>query len=229
MFGLGKKKPNTNQVDVAEMTAVLPVDLNQAHSYVAPDPVHNDYPVKVPFGSNPYSDQIGKDLPTIKNQDAILVHYFQPPASMPPQAWYDDRNEQKIKLSRQELTKADPWQALPDNKDAVTDNPWLHTQPSNRRTSTQSPSDYRFIRPFDQRWNRNLNGLNGSMASIGKAYAVGGMGHAPDWRNTLRMEPTRWDIEQFDMSANQVPAAQPGVYVSPSAEIPSTSQYWGIR
>lgn len=227
MFGLKSRKKSHDE-QVAEMV-VLPIDLNEAHSYAAPDVAHNDYPAKEPYGKNQYADHIGQDLPTIAQQDAILNHWFRPPADRNPQEWYNDRNESELFRSRQELFQTKGWTEQSDNQDNVALNPWLSTPRSPRPTATQSPSIYRFLRPFDQNWQKTLNGMSGSMASLGKAYQVGGMQPQNRLRNTLRMEPTRWDIEQFDTSASQIPAATPAVIVSPSANWPSESQFWGIR
>lgn len=227
MFGLKKRAPTHDEK--LQETLVLPVDLNEAHSYAVPDVAHNDYPAKLPYGQAQYSDQLGTDLPTIANQDAILVHWFKPPADKNPQEWYNDRNESELFRSKQELFQTKGWSESTDNQDNVAQNPWLSTPRSPRPTSTQSPSIYRFLRPFDQRWQKTFNGMSGSMASLGKQYALGGMQPQNRLRNTLRMEPTRWDIEQFDTNAGTIPAATPAVIVSPSANWPSESQFWGIR
>lgn len=222
MFGFGKKKPADPGADVADQVLV-PVDLNAAHSYVAPGP--RDYPSPPVFGATVYATQLGTELPTLRDQDRILTHYYSPRPTDPPQAFYEDRNRGKLVMGRgQELFQTNNWQDVAE-KPADAVNPWHNTPPSTRPTSTQSPSNYRFVRPFDQRFVRTLNGEVGSMASLGRAYPVGGMAPAPNHRNTFRITPPSRDTENYDLASATTPAAQPAVYVSPQVNTPQASRW----
>jgi len=75
----------------------------------------------------------------------------------------------------------------------------------------------RFIRPFDQNWERRLSGEIGSAATLGRAYPVGGMTPMPSWRNTFRVPPPSRDTENVDLPGTVTASAVPAVYVSPAA------------
>lgn len=224
MFGLFKRrKAATDPGAATDEQFVVPVDLNAAHSFAAPSPSKNPNPPT--YGANPYAPRLGADLPTIANQDAILVHYMQPPADRAPQQWYEDRNHAKLRLGRnQELFQTRDWtEDTARQPDAV--NPWDHTPVSTRPTSTHSPSDFRFVRPFDQRMERRLNGESGSLATLGRAYPIGGMQAPRNFRNTLRIQPPSRDTENMDMPGTVTAAPVPAVYVSPQV---STERRWGL-
>lgn len=220
-FGFGKKKVDP-ATDVHEQV-IVPVDLDAAHAYTMPG--SQKYPSPPTYGANPYATQVGKDLPTIRNQDAILVHFFQPPAAGPPQFWYNDRNSEKLRIGRSEelfVTKA-PVEHAESAPDVV--NPWHSTPHNPRVTGTLAQSNYRFIRAFDQRWERTNNGNVGSMATVGRSYPVGGMVAPRNLRNTLRLEPAARDTENYDLNATQTYAPPAAVYVSPDV---NTGRRYGL-
>lgn len=217
MLGLFKRKPPKNEE--LEATIVLPIGLDDRHSYFAPGkPVEYGHPYPSPgeYGAQPYATRRGPELPPVSKQDDILIHYLQPPAAKPPQEWYDDRNQVNIALGRQEtfVTK-NPIGSVTNV--AAAANPWLSTPVSPRPTSSMSPSNYRFYRPFDQRWNRQLTGVATSLATVGQAYPVGGMQPTRTFRNTFRLAPTARDVENLDLPSKQVASVTPAVYVSPQA------------
>lgn len=211
---------------VNESTAaqqVVPIGLDDAHNYAAPGPAPF---TELPFGKVQYSDGLGKDLPTIANQDRIMVHYMQPPADQNPQAWYNDRNEDRIYRGTQEhfFTKNIPETA---EQQGAAPNPWLgSSQVQNYHFNANfMQSNYRFIRPFDQQWERtNSLGQTGSQARVAYPYAVGGMVPQNTLRNTFRLAPSARDIENMDLNSSHVAAVEPAVYVSPQTK----SSRWGL-
>lgn len=221
MLGFRRRNRAPNP-DLAE-TRIVPVGLDDAHSYVQPGPAPF---TELPFGKVQYSDGLGKDLPTIPDQDRILVHYFRPPADRNPQEWYNDRNEDRIYRGTQEhfFTKNIPETA---QSQKAEDNPWLGpTQTQNYHFNANfMQSNYRFIRPFDQRMERtNTLAQSGSQARVAYPYAVGGMQPQTHLRNTFRLAPSARDIENLDLSDSHVTAVQPAVYISPQVQ----SSRWGL-
>lgn len=88
------------------------------------------------------------------------------------------------------------------------DSPRRNPPATTRPTQTSSPSNYRFMRPFDQ-FNRpfedmvagtarHLNGEHFSMADHRRDYEILGMAPARTTRNTYRLEPTPWDENLVD-------------------------------
>lgn len=222
MFGLGKKKKAADPSMDTTAQNIVPINLNVAHSFQTP-PV-DEYPAQYDFGTPVYSDQLGHDLPSIANQDKMLVHYFQPPAADNPQAWYDDRNSDTIYRGTQEkFYTANPRTTV--SPEPMANNPWLSTPLSVRPTSTMSPSNWRFFRPYDQQWERtNSLGQTGSAAQVSFPYAVGGLQPQNILRNTFRLEPSARDIENMDLASAHVAAVTPAVYVSPQ----QSSSRWGL-
>ncbi len=202
---------------------VVPIGLDDAHNFTAPGPAPF---TELPYGKVQYSDGLGKDLPTIANQDRILVHYFQPPADSPPQPWYNDRNEDRIYRGTQEhfFTKNIPETA---EQQQAAENPWLGGSQTNNYhfNANFMQSNYRFIRPFDQQWERtNTLAQTGSQARVAYPYAVGGMVPQTALRNTFRLAPSARDIENMDLNSTHVAAVDPAVYVSPQVQ----SSRWGL-
>jgi len=134
-------------------------------------------------------------FPTVPEQDKILVHYFRPPADVNPQEWYDDRDPwaktQRTKIEEQDAIPPEIKQTR-DNQ-AAPDPRWV-PPPTERVTSSISPSSYRFMRPFDQVTEHELNGLHLSMANNKRSYLVGGQaGLAQNWNNSYRLDPPNND------------------------------------
>lgn len=90
------------------------------------------------------------------------------------------------------------------------DNPRRFTSPDPRPTTGDSPSNYKFTRPFDQ-FNRthgddpptgsarSLTGFHFSMADHRREYDILGMAPQRTGRNTYRLEPTPWDEHVTDL------------------------------
>lgn len=203
---------------------IVPVGLDDAHNFTAPGPAPY---TELPYGRVQYAPSVGKDLPNIPEQDRVLVHYFQPPPSENPQGWYNDRNLDRIYRGTQEhfFTKNIP-EHTESQGDAV--NPW-----TDGNTATQNyhvnalfmPSNYRFIRPFDQQWERtNSLAQSGSQAQVAYPHAVGGMTPQNTLRNTFRLQPSARDLENVDLNSTHVNAVTPAVYVSPQQQ----SSRWGL-
>lgn len=215
-------KNRTVSTDTTDQN-VVPVGLDDAHSYVAPGPAPF---TELPYGAPQYSDGLGKDLPTIADQDRILVHYFSPPVDRPPQEWYNDRNVDRIYRGTQEhfFTANIPESGQAQQADP---NPWLGSTPTNNYhyNARFMQSNYRFLRPFDQRWERtNTLAQAGSQARVAYPHAVGGMLPQAQLRNTFRLAPTARDIENIDLNDTHVAAVEPAVYVSPQTK----SSRWGL-
>ena len=216
MFGRKKVKDTDNDL------AVVYVGLDDAHRTTAP--TRDEYPSPPTYGTNPYSPGLGRDLPTIPNQDAILVHWYRPPADRNPAEWWHDNNESEFELDKQQIFQTTGWSSE-RGRQVAAENPWLQPAPLPRVTSSASPSNYRHLRPFDQRMERHLNGEHSSMASMKRAYPVNGMQPTRTLRNTFRLEPGPRDLENVDLSGTETPSIQPAVYVSPSA---APSSKWGL-
>lgn len=216
MFDWFKRKPKNEEL---EATIILPVGLDDRHSYAAPGvPVEHKHPYPSPpqYGATVYATKRGTELPPVAKQDDILVHFMQPPDDQAPQEYYEDRNAVNIALGRQEVFQTK--NPLENSTNiAAAPNPWLSTPLSPRATSRMSPSNFRFYRPFDQRWARQLNGVATSLATVGRAYPVGGMQPPKSFRNTFRLAPTARDIENVDLASTTTASVTPAVYVSPQA------------
>lgn len=217
MFGLerlfGRDKPPPADGAATEAQFIQPVNLDEAHSFVVPGA--SEYPSPPVYGVVPFAARPGAALPAIAGQDAIMLHHFAPPPDRNPTAFYADRNADTLQRARyNEHLQPLPWSERAESQ-PVAVQPWHTTPLSPRPTSTQSPSTYRFIRPFDQMSERRLSGDAGSMAQLGRAYPVGGMSAMPSWRNTVRIPPPSRDTEIMDLPAGTTAAVTPAVYVSP--------------
>ncbi|MGW1743865.1 hypothetical protein ACWCPQ_34290 [Nocardia sp. NPDC001965] len=220
---LGKKPPPAAPGAATPEQFMMPVGLDEAHSFVEPGP--EEYAPKPTYGANPFAPKVGTDLPAIRHQDTIMIHRIGPEPDRHPSGYYEDRNSANILRSRyNELNQSVPWQ---ESTAAIGDvyQPWEHTPRSPRPTSTQSPSTHRFVRPFDQRFEKRLSGESGSAAVLGRAYPVGGMTAMPSWRNTVRIMPPARDTENMDLPATRTAAVTPSVYVSPQAP---AERRWGL-
>jgi len=216
MWPFKKAPPTDNDV------TLIPVGLDEGHSYVQ---TKGDHPDKYDFGNKDYSPQIGPELPPIKDQDAILIHWYRPPDNQNPQAWWNDANYDRIARGAQERFTTDLGSMTPGTHRAEV-NPWIgQPQPLPRVTSEDSPSNYRFERPFDQNFERRFNGVHFSMASNRRTYPVNGMQPQRNFRNTFRLEPVSRDIENVDLATQETPSAVPAVYVSPATQ---PSSRWGL-
>lgn len=216
MFGRKKAKDTDNDL------AVVYVGLDDAHKTTAPG--REEYPSQPTYGANPYASAIGRDLPTIPNQDAILTHWYRPPADRNPAEWWNDANDSEFAMDAQQVFQTRGWQS-DASRLQIAENPWVGGAPLPRVTSEMSPSNYRHLRPFDQRMERKLDGNHASMASMKRSYPVNGMRPAQSLRNTFRLEPSPRDLENIDLPVGGVvPAVEPAVYVAPQ----SGGSRWGL-
>jgi hypothetical protein len=216
MFGIGKR---TGQPP-PDITLV-PVSLDNAHSVVQR---RNDYPSK--NTQNAYTAHDTPEFPAVPNQDKILTHWYRPPDQGNPQVWWDDNNNDRIdRTNVNEHFQTNNWPEYVDPKYAAH-NPWHNDiRGTLRPTAEQSPSNYRFVRPFyPGDGYAKSTGTHFSMASNRRAYPVNGMQPARSFRNTFRLEPTARDAENMDLSGPNAAVAEPAVYVSPTA----TQRRWGL-
>lgn len=95
------------------------------------------------------------------------------------------------------------------------DNPRRFVPPNPRPRTSQSPSDWRFYRPFDQLNRpypdmitgtaRRLNGHHLSMADHRRDYEILGVNPQRTMRNTYRLDPSPWDEDMVDMPSQYTP------------------------
>lgn len=215
MWPFHKKPPPDNDV------TLIPVSLDEAHTYVVPG--RTEYAPRFDYGVPNWSPQVGTELPPIKNQDAILIHWYRPPDNKNPDAWWADNNADELQRGQQERFTTSLGRMQPETKPQAK-NPWLESHPLPRVTSEMSPSNYRFERPFMQDW-QPLNGNTFSMASNRRTYPTQGMEPIRSFRNTFRLEPTARDVENVDLATTNVPSAEPAIYVSPPTV---QSSRWGL-
>lgn len=211
------RKPKVEDNDIEPVK----VSLDEAHHYVQP---RGDYAANYAYGTKDYSPQIGVELPPIKDQDAILIHWYRPPDSGHPERWWEDNNEDVLQRGEQERFTTSLGRMQPESKPQAK-NPWLESHPLPRVTSQMSPSNYRFERPFGQEVERTFNGVHFSMASNRRTYPVNGMEPMRNFRNTFRLEPVARDAENIDLAETNTPSATPAVYVSPPTQ---PSSRWGL-
>lgn len=216
MFGFGKKQPANTDI------TVTPVSLDDAHSVAAPV---GGYPAK--NTQNAWTATYTSELPAVPEQDRILVHWYRPPDYGPPQPFWSDANEDKIARGKQESFQTNYWQEQTSSKE-VMQNPWLNDiRGLLRPTATQSPSDFRFLRPFYPGDGYGVStGRHFSMASNRRAYPINGMQPQTRLRNTFRLEPVARDAENTDLSGLNTAAAIPAVYVSPQSS--SVGTRWAL-
>lgn len=186
-------------------------------------------------GIDGWSPQVGHQLPTLANQDALLIHYDIEGASDPgqPSRFWTNRNSSRLSRGMVEKlqagsnhSEAEPggngttaWQVI-STTNHEADDPKRTPVPNSRATMSQSPSNYRFQAPM--RAGRgdvpHLNGFHFSMADIHRSYPIKGMRPAQRLRNTFRLEPPPRDAQSMDIPANN-PTVPAQVYVSPAANL----------
>lgn len=198
-------------------------DLDALHREVQ---THDPYPNPSAHGNgiDGWAPRVGKELPPIANQDRILVHFDRPPADQAPERYYQDRNESFLRRGQVENLRPENFPEVQKNDTRAPDPRWTAPQEGLRPTTRQSPSNYRFTRPFDQKVARHLNGLHFSMASMHRSYPINGMQPPRRFRNTWRLEPPPNDMQMADMPADSTPDAVVNTYVSPQVS-PSRGAY----
>lgn len=216
MFGIGKRK----QTQAQDLT-LIPVSLDEAHSVAQK---RGDYPSK--NTQKTWAATYTPELPPVPNQDEILIHWYRPPDSGHEQAWWNDVNEDRIQRSQHnEHFTTTGWQESTDPVYAAK-NPWHNDiRGQLRPTASQSPSVFRFVRPFypGDGYGQST-GRHFSMASNRRAYPVNGMAPVRSLRNTFRLEPVARDAENADLSGVNAAVSEPNIYVSPT----SPQRRWGL-
>lgn len=157
-------------------------------------------------------------------QDAT-VRTLRPLAHEAPEGFYARRNYSTIANYNAEYLQGDEGLPLQVESQPVAVNPRSNPVQNDRYTANLSPSTYRFWRPFDQHAARQLNGNHFSMADNKREYEIFGMSPVISRRNTYRAEPSPWDTDIVDKSADIEPDVPSAVYVSP--EVPP--DYHGSR
>lgn len=140
---------------------------------------------------------------------------FRPNGANPPNEFFRQRDEDT--RSRESITSLDADGFDTEVRISAGERRWMPDPKSvpaveARLTQRLSPSSWRFLRPFDQGYARELNGNHFSMADHRRDYEIGGMAPAASRRNTYRLEPSPWDANNVDMP----PDVEPDV---PSARI----------
>lgn len=130
-------------------------------------------------------------FPTVAEQNSLLIHWYRPPSDQPNQWWYDDKNpwakEQREVIEHQTGV---PWEIETHRDNQGAPDPRWVPPVVTRPTAFQSPSSYRFTRPWDQYQERELNGLHLSLAGNRRAYMLEGrVGLQSNWNNSYRLDP----------------------------------------
>lgn len=187
-----------------------PAGLDVHHSFVKPRP--GSYPW-VGAAAN-WTEKAGTtEFPNVGNQQELLVHYDRVPVDEPPAQWWADRNSSR--LSRGQV------EHLTGHQFGATGGSGLHRAPDPRwnpplpSRAMPSPSQYRFERPFDQRFPHRFNGVHSSMADMRRTYAIGGMNPVRRGRNTYRLEPPTRDVSAADYPSTTSPDPGPMAYIAP--------------
>lgn len=178
-------------------------------------------------GIDGWSPHLATTLPTLKNQDDLLIHFdLEKPADPGhPSPFWQKRNAYRIKSGEQfehwqtggQGNGLDSWQEKTGTYQPTID-PKLHPVLPSRPTAYQSPSSFRFFAPM--RSGRgdtpHLNGFHFSMASNRRSYPIRGMRPAMQFRNTFRLEPPPRDAQSMDVPSES-PSVPGNTYVTPSA------------
>jgi|ERR1700761_406468 len=148
------------------------------------------YPGKLPEYDDGY-------FPTISDEDATLVHWDRPPADQNPQEWWAERTQWTQEQSQIEQIQSVPWNVDTGQTTRSQDSPYAIAPPVNRPTIQESPSDYRYLRPYGQDTERELNGVHMSLADQRIAYLIGQMAPPPSYGNSYRIDPPTNDATAF--------------------------------
>jgi len=136
-------------------------------------------------------------FPTIDQADDVLTHYSRPPADVNPQEWYDDKDTwSKVQREKIEHQTGVPWMDDTHKAPEMADDPKWHAPTVNRPSAFLSPSSYRFLRPFGQDVEHELNGVHLSLADNRRAYMLSGnVGRTQSWDNSYRLSPVGNDAQ----------------------------------
>lgn len=185
-------------------------------------------------GIDGWAPKLGVTLPTVPNQDALLIHYDLEKPTDPghPSRFWTNRNAQRLAYGAQEKLQAGSnetgsnggyqggdgttaWDTA-SPREIIADDPKRTPVPNSRPTMTQSPSNYRFTAPMHagRGDTPHLNGWHFSMADIHRSYPIRGMRPSQRLRNTFRLEPPPRDAQSMDVPAT-LPTVPAQEYVTP--------------
>ncbi len=162
-----------------------------------------------------------ENIPDASRLQQIPLYEFYPDGKT-PKRFYESRDRDDKARHSVETQDADGWEEQKNQLHRAL--PPLFTPPPEPRPMTRmSPSNYRFLRPFDQlskgNGARQFNGMHFSMADHRRTYEIGGMipQSIRDRRNTFRLDPAPWDTNIVDMPpATGYPSARiQGVDIPP--------------
>lgn len=188
-------------------------------SFVAPP---DNPPVPYVKAAYTYADEPD---PTKPEQEQMAAgKYFAPPPGIPPEQWDRYNPLQKQELWQLEQLKGEEgWPYEITRKTRAADPRWNPPE-ANRVTQNQSPSNFRFTRPFDVSSAKYLNGNHFSQAdlqsNVGYQYTGTPISATGVRRNTYRTEPRPWDADIVDKAPEAETVDM--TYVSPN--IPRTNQ-----
>ena len=146
---------------------------------------------KAPYVSVHGGGYDGGNMPDVtRQQPAIGLKEFGPPADQPPGTYWQRRNAWRIDNFRHDR-QTPPQYPQTNGRYRPADDPKREPPLPNRVTAFLSPSSTRFVTasPIGSRQAKRLNGNHFSMASHRRAYPIGGMEPARRFRNTYRIEP----------------------------------------
>lgn len=193
-----------------------------------PTTIYGD-PFATPLGGvpSPSTDTLSGRIPDPMQQGQVPIRTEFPPDGTSPSDWYLGVNGPARDTIQRHTVEG--WQSVPYDVNAPapfepSPNPrWQQYPEGGRLTSRNSPNSFYFTRPFDQSYERRLNGRHFSMADHRRNYPVFGMSPAKTWRNTSRVDPTPWDANIVDTVSG--PRYEPGPNI-PHYEAPMNSQQW---
>lgn len=178
-------------------------------------------------GSNAPSDTTSNHFPDPVQAQKIPARTEYPQPQLPPQDFYLGVNgvgRDVIQRHAVESQRGNQYDVAAPNPFRPAPNPrWAQYPEHNNLTARNSPNYYSFTRPYDQNYERRLNGSHFSMADHRRNYPVFGMAPARTWRNTSRVEPAPWDSNIVDTV--QGPSYSPGLQI-PTYEAPMNSQQY---
>lgn len=195
-------------------------ELPNSNNYAAP-------PVGSPMSwgirpVQPYAERLreapGETPDPMRLQHMPTLNDQAPPAE-PPTKFYGEKDSDKRRRWSVEYLHADGWKETKQRKGKSPDPRWIPSDEP-RPTQQMAPVSWIYTRPFDQNIKRNLNGTHFSMADHKRMnYSPAGLAPVASRRNTFRVDPTPWDVNQLDMPADGsgIPSAQiPNVNLPPS-------------
>lgn len=176
------------------------------------------YNGKVPHVGDP-------DFPTGSEQDAILVHWDRPPADQNPQAWWDDRELWEKQADKNVSTVGTNLPSIGGRSNTFADHPNWNPPATNRpMTDALSPSSWRYLRPWDQDFDRELNGIHFSAADNNVAYLLGEMQPVGRGTSTYRLDPLNNDTTAY-LSRQPGPSAQQAAEAASGADVYPSRAY----